>query len=39
MRSAVHIWTKSAIIAISKDVEAHEEEPPVGASKATKRPV
>ena len=33
MRSAVHIWTKSAVIAISKDVEAHEEEPPGGSFK------
>lgn len=31
MRSAVHIWTKSAIIDIPEGVEAYEEEPPNGS--------
>lgn len=33
MRTAVHIWTKSAIVDIPKDAEAHEEEPPGGSFK------
>jgi hypothetical protein len=31
MRSAVHIWTKSAVIDIPDDVEAYEDEPPGGS--------
>ena len=31
MRSAVHIWTKSAVIDIPEGVEAYEEEPPGGS--------
>ena len=30
MRSAVHIWMKSAAIDIPKNVEAYQEEPPGG---------
>jgi len=31
MRTAVHIWTKSAVIDIPEGVEAYEEEPPGGS--------
>lgn len=31
MRSAVHIWTKSAVIDIPEDAKAYEEEPPGGS--------
>ncbi|EXJ83603.1 hypothetical protein A1O1_07226 [Capronia coronata CBS 617.96] len=31
MRSAVHIWTKSAVIDIPSGVEQYEEEPPDGS--------
>ena len=33
MRSAVHIWTRSAVIDIPKGVEAYKEEPPGGSFK------
>ncbi|KAK3726037.1 hypothetical protein LTR37_000185 [Vermiconidia calcicola] len=33
MRSAVHIWTRSAIIDIPDEAEAYEEEPPGGSFK------
>ncbi|KIV95751.1 hypothetical protein PV10_03367 [Exophiala mesophila] len=31
MRSAIHIWTKSAVVDIPEGVEAYEEEPPGGS--------
>jgi hypothetical protein len=31
MRSAVHIWTRSAIVDIPDDAEAYENEPPGGS--------
>lgn len=31
MRSAVHIWTRSAIVDIPDDAEAYEGEPPGGS--------
>jgi hypothetical protein len=33
LRSAVHIWTKSAVIDIPESAEQHEEEPPGGSFK------